>query len=135
MTTTSDAIWEIPLANPANVNKIGSIGSIGTKSQGLTKGRTINLTDFADQAFKADITTKGDAAYINNIGFYIVKDALTGVIDIGGGVTLKPGDANYAKAAVTIALTSPNTFAVEDQFGSGDKDFNDLVVNMSLKPA
>jgi Domain of unknown function (DUF4114) len=178
-------------------------GSIGTKSQGLAEGRIIDLTDF-NQALKADITTKGDAAYINNIGFYTVTDALTGAIDIGGGVTLKPGDADYAKAAVTSAianslqlgkndsksnldvpgggvyapiviaqgsladfanknssnggdgskihayfnylganpdkfdhfrLTSPNTFAVEDQYGGGDKDFNDLVVNMNVRTA
>jgi pimeloyl-ACP methyl ester carboxylesterase len=176
--------------------------AIGTKSQGLAEGRTIDLTDYRNQVLKADITTKGDAAYTNNIGFYIVTDALTGAIDIGGGVTLKPGDINYAKAAVTSAianslqlgkndlqtnldipgggvyapiviaqgsladfvnnnssnsgdgskihayfnylganpdkfehfrLTSPNTFAVEDQYGGGDRDFNDLVVSLNVK--
>ncbi len=30
-------------------------------------------------------------------------------------------------------LISPNTFAVEDQYGGGDRDFNDLVVNMNIK--
>ena len=30
-------------------------------------------------------------------------------------------------------LTGENTFAVEDQFGGGDKDFNDLIVNMNFK--
>jgi Domain of unknown function (DUF4114) len=30
-------------------------------------------------------------------------------------------------------LTAPNTFAVEDVYGGGDKDFNDLVVNMNVK--
>ncbi len=178
--------------------------AIGTKSQGLREGRTIDLTDFAGKAFQADITTRGDAAYTNNIGFYAVTDALTGAIDIGGGVTLKPGDINYAKAAVTSAianslqlgkndrqanfgvaggavyapiviaqgsladfinnnssnggdgtkihayfnylganpdnfdhfrLTGPNTFAVEDQFGGGDRDFNDLIVNLNVKTA
>jgi pimeloyl-ACP methyl ester carboxylesterase len=178
--------------------------AIGTKSQGLPQGRTIDLTNYANQVLKADITTKGDAAYTNNIGFYAVKDALTGLIDLGNGVTLKPGDADYAKAAVTSAisnslqlgkndrqsnldvlgggvyapiviaqgsladfvnknssnggdgkqihayfnylganpdkfdhfrLTSPNTFAVEDQYGGGDKDFNDLIVNLNVKTA
>jgi Domain of unknown function (DUF4114)/Lipase (class 3) len=178
--------------------------AIGTKSQGLAEGRTIDLTDFANQTLKADITTKGDAAYTNNIGFYAVKDALTGLIDLGNGVTIKPGDIGYAQAAVTSAianslqlgkndrqsnldipggqiyapiviaqgsladfasnnssnsgdgskihayfnylganpdkfehfrLTSPNTFAVEDQYGGGDKDFNDLIVNMNVKTA
>ena len=30
-------------------------------------------------------------------------------------------------------LTGDNTFAVEDQFGGGDKDFNDLIVSMNFK--
>jgi hypothetical protein len=30
-------------------------------------------------------------------------------------------------------LIAPNTFAVEDQFGGGDQDFNDLIVNMNFK--
>jgi Domain of unknown function (DUF4114)/Lipase (class 3) len=176
--------------------------AIGTKSQGLPESRTIDLTNYANQLLKADITTKGDAAYTNNIGFYAVKDALTGLIDLGNGITLKPGDADYAKAAVTSAianslqlgkngnksnldvlgggvyapiviaqgsladfisknptnggagnaihayfnylganpdkishfrLDSPNTFAVEDMFGGGDKDFNDLIVNMNVR--
>ena len=178
--------------------------AIGTKSQGLAEGRTIDLTNYQNQLLKADITTKGDAAYTNNIGFYAVKDALTGLIDLGNGTTLKPGDVDYAKAAVTSAianslqlakndrksnldvpgggvyapiviaqgsladfisnnptnggdgnkihayfnylganpdkfdhfrLTSPNTFAVEDIYGGGDRDFNDLIVNMNVRTA
>jgi pimeloyl-ACP methyl ester carboxylesterase len=186
----------------SNIFPTSLANAIGTKSQGLLEGRTIDLSNFANQVLKADITTKGDAAYTNNIGFYAVKDALTGLIDLGNGVTLKPGDADYAKAAVTSAITnslqlakndrkanldvqgggvyapiviaqgsladfisknptnggdsnaihayfnylganpdkfnhfrldSPNTFAVEDQFGGGDKDFNDLIVNMNVR--
>ncbi len=171
----------------------------GTKGQSATQ-RTIDLTDYTG-TLKTDITTTGDAAYTNNIGFYTVTDALTGAIDIGNGVTVKPGDAGYAKAAVTNAilragkndsqlnqdiaggsiyapvvvaqgsltdfinnnssnsgdgsqihayfnylganpdnfehfrLTSPNTFAVEDQYGGGDRDFNDLIVNLNIKTA
>jgi hypothetical protein len=199
---TSPTIAVEPI--PANFFPTSVAGAIGTKSQGLAEGRIIDLTDFANQPLKADITTKGDAAYTNNIGFYTVKDALTGAIDIGNGNTVKPGDADYAKAAVTSAianslqlgkndkksnldvpgggvyapiviaqgsladfasknptnggdggtihayfnylganpdkfdhfrLTSPNTFAVEDQYGGGDKDFNDLIVNMNVKTA
>jgi pimeloyl-ACP methyl ester carboxylesterase len=176
--------------------------AIGTKSQNLPEGRTIDLTNFANQILKADITTKGDAAYTNNIGFYAVKDALTGLIDLGNGITLKPGDADYAKAAVTSAIANSlqlgkndnksnldvpgggvyapiviaqgsladfisknptnggggnaihayvnyvagnadkvdhfkflgnNTFGVEDLYGGGDRDFNDLVVNINVK--
>jgi Domain of unknown function (DUF4114) len=203
---TNPNIPNTPISTPTTQNPFptSAAGAIGTKSQGLAEGRIIDLTDFANQALKADITTKGDAAYINNIGFYTVKDALTGAIDIGNGNTVKPGDADYAKAAVTSAianslqlgkndrksnldvpgggvyapiviaqgsladfanknssnggdgskihayfnylganpdkfdhfrLTSPNTFAVEDQYGGGDKDFNDLVVNMNVRTA
>ena len=32
-------------------------------------------------------------------------------------------------------LLGNNTFGVEDQYGGGDRDFNDLVVNMNVKPA
>lgn len=32
-------------------------------------------------------------------------------------------------------LTSPNTFAVEDQYGGGDRDFNDLIVTLNIKTA
>jgi hypothetical protein len=32
-------------------------------------------------------------------------------------------------------LLGDNTFGVEDQLGGGDRDFNDLVVNMNVKPA
>jgi hypothetical protein len=286
-TTTSDALWQIPIANPAGASKIGSIGltgltalsfengqltgfkngtspnkisinpttgvgtlgqtvtgllnisgattivganvtnpalsnptgsnpttstpptpnlfpttaagAIGTKSQGLAEGRIIDLTDYAGKALKVDITTKGDAAYTNNIGFYQVTDALTGAIQLTDGTILKPGDAKYAAEAIRSAviqagkidskpgldvpgggiyapvvvaqgsladfvtknptnggdgsaihayfnylganpdkfdhfkLTGPNTFAVEDQFGGGDKDFNDLIINTNFK--
>jgi Domain of unknown function (DUF4114) len=283
-TATSDALWQIPIANPAGASKIGSIGStgltalafengqltgisnksdgtgtkiainpttgagtigqgilgiktitgattivganvtnpaisnptgstpitstpfpttaagaIGTKSQGLAEGRIIDLTDYAGKALKVDATTKGDAAYTNNIGFYQVTDALTGAIQLANGTILKPSDANYAAEAIKSAviqagkvdsklgldvpgggiyapvvvaqgsladfvtknptnggdgsaihayfnylganpdkfdhfkLTGPNTFSVEDQFGGGDRDFNDLTINMNFK--
>jgi Domain of unknown function (DUF4114) len=174
-------------------------GSIGTKSQGLAEGRIIDLTDYAGKALKVDVTTKGDAAYTNNIGFYQVTDALTGAIQLANGTILKPSDANYAAEAIRSAviqankvdsklgldvpgggiyapvvvaqgsltdfinknptnggdgsaihayfnylganpdkfdhfkLTGPNTFAVEDQFGGGDRDFNDLVINTNFR--
>lgn len=184
-------------ATPPKPTPIPVTGIPGTKGQSPTQ-RTIDLTDYAG-TLKTDITTTGDAAYINNIGFYTVTDALTGAIDIGNGVTVKPGDVNYAVEAVKSAilragkndsqlnqdiaggriyapvvvaqgsltdfannnpsnsgdgskihayfnylganpdkfehfrLTAPNTFAVEDQYGGGDKDFNDLTVNLKIK--
>jgi Domain of unknown function (DUF4114) len=267
-TNTSDALWQIPISNPAGASKIGLIGfigltalnfengqltaisnkpdgtgnkiginattgvgtlgqaisgvntisgaativgtnatnpttptnAIGTKSQGLAEGRIIDLTDYAGKALKLDATTKGDAAYNNNIGFYAVQDTL-GTIKLANGSTLKPGDANYALEAIKSAvlqagkndsqinldvpgggiyapvvvaqgslsdfvtknptnggdanaihayfnyiganpdkfdhfrLTAANTFAVEDLYGGGDRDFNDLIVSMNFKTA
>jgi Domain of unknown function (DUF4114) len=183
----------LDLGTPAAVN------SIGSKSQGLPGRNTIDLSDFAGKNLKADITTKGDAAYTNNIGFYVVEDSLLGTIKLANGSLLNPGDANYAveaaKSAVLQAgkidsklnqdiiggkvyapiviaqgsltdfitknptngggansihayfnyvsgntdkvdhfkLLGNNIFAVEDQFGGGDRDFNDLVVSLNVK--
>ncbi len=171
-------------------------GTPGTKGQSATH-RTIDLTDYAG-TLKADVTTNGNAAYTNNVGFYVVQDAI-GTIRLANGDTIAPGAANYALEAVKSALllagkndsklnqditggsiyapvvvaqgslaefvsnnptnigdgtkihayfnylganpdqfdhfklTGSNTFAVEDQFGGGDKDFNDLVVKMNVK--
>lgn len=167
----------------------------GTKGQSATQ-RTIDLTDYAG-SLKADVKTNGDAAYTNNIGFYVVQDAI-GSIKLANGTTIKPGDANYAVEAVKSALLQAgkndskldqniaggaiyapvviaqgsladfvktntndgganaihayfnylganpdkfdhfqlggnNTFKVEDMYGGGDKDFNDLVVNMNVR--
>jgi hypothetical protein len=270
-THQTDALWQIPLANPAQSTKVGQIGfvgvkgidyengqltgfttkgigsdavasrikinadtgvgvlsgvipsngllggisgaatipdllrissipnAIGSKSQGLPEHNTINLSDYAGQAFKADITTKGDAAYVNNIGFYAVEDALLGTIKLTDGSLLNPGDANYAVEAAKSAIMQTgkidsqlnqdivggkiyapiviaqgsfndfisnnptnggggnaihayvnyvagnadkvdhfkflgnNNFGVEDMYGGGDKDFNDLVVSVNVK--
>ena len=176
-------------------------GVIGSKFQNLAEGNTIDLSDYTGIALKADITTKGEAAYTNNIGFYLVEDSI-GTIKLADGTSLKPGDANYAVEAIKNALTNSlqlgkidsklgqdiaggriyapvviaqgsltdfvsknptngggandihayfnyigansdgvdhfkllanNTFGVEDMYGGGDLDFNDLVVNMNIK--
>lgn len=279
--TSSDALWQIPLANPAQANKIGLTGftdvyglsfeggklsgftaqivpngtgatqisinpttgkgtfdrsitgtqtfgiggattilttdassglvldlvkldstaqanQIGTKSQGLPQGRTIDLTDYAGQTLKVDLTTKSDATYTNNIGFYVVQDSI-GTIKLTNGSTLKPSDVNYAVEAIKNAvfqagktdiklgqdlvggkiyapvvvaqgsltdfitknptngggandihayfnyiganpdqldhfrLLGNNSFGVEDMYGGGDRDFNDLVVSLNIR--
>jgi hypothetical protein len=198
---TNPAISNPTTSNPTTSNPFPTTaaGAIGTKSQGLAEGRIIDLTDYTGKALKVDVTTKGDAAYTNNIGFYQVTDALTGAIQLANGTILKPSDANYAAEAIRSAvlqagkvdskvgldvpgggiyapvvvaqgsladfvtknptnggdgsaihayfnylganpdkfdhfkLTGPNTFAVEDQFGGGDRDFNDLTINMNFK--
>ena len=185
------------------LNVVNLNNAIGSKSQGLAEGRTIDLSDYTGQSLRADITTKSDAAYTNNIGFYIVEDSI-GTIKLADGSTLKPSDANYAIEAIKNALTNSlqatqsdsklaqtmlggriyapvvvaqgtltdfisknptngggatdihayfnyvaansdrvdhfkllgnNTFGVEDMYGGGDRDFNDLVVNINVKTA
>jgi hypothetical protein len=272
-TDTSDALWQIPLANPSGATKVGQIGflgvlgidfengqltgyattgtggssrtnrlkinpnsgvgtldgpitgdrlfggisgaatifdstlnpptpplnSIGSKSQGLPGKNTIDLTNYGGKNLKADMTTQGDAAYTNNIAFYVVADALLGTIKLSDGSFLQPGDANYAleaaKSAVLPAakidsqvnrditggliyapiviaqgsltefintnssngggkndihayfnylganpdkidhfrLLGNNNFAVEDVYGGGDRDFNDLIVSVNVR--
>ena len=173
---------------------------IGAKSQGLAQGRILDLTG-STGTFKADVTTKSDAAYTNTIAFYVVEDALLGTIKTTTGAILKPGDANYASEAIKSAVLSAgktdsklnqdltggkiyapilivqgtladfasknptnggdanqihayfnylganpdkldhfrllgnNTFGVEDLYGGGDRDFNDLVISVNIKTA
>ena len=169
---------------------------IGSDNQGKIEGRTIDLTKYTGQSLKVDITTKSDAVYQSQIGFYTVKDAL-GTIELADGTTVKPGDANYAMVAVKNAIANAglrsnridtktdrsiaggqiyapvvvaqgtmddfinktsnniqayfnyvgantdkvdhfrqigaNTFGVEDMYGGGDRDFNDLVIQTNIK--
>lgn len=193
-TFTPDAskIFNLNVVNPA----ISPAPTVipGTKGQSETQ-RTIDLTDYAG-TLTANVTTNGDAAYTNNVGFYVVQDA-TGAILVNNQRIL-PGEANYALEAVKSAVLlagkndsklnqdisgqriyapvvvaqgsladfvsknptnggdgtqihayfnylganpdgidhfqrkGPNTFAVEDQFRGGDRDFNDLVVKMDV---
>lgn len=169
---------------------------IGSESQGKSEGRIIDLTKYANQTLKVDITTKSDAVYQSQIGFYAVKDA-SGTIELADGTTIKPGDEKYAMIAVKNAIANAglqanrldsktnqpiaggqiyapvvvaqgtmddfmnktsnnvhayfnyvsanadkvdhfrqigaNTFGVEDMYGGGDRDFNDLVIQMNVK--
>ncbi len=169
--------------------------------QSAPEGQMIDLTNYSGKTLKADITTTGDAAYNNHIGFYLVEDSI-GSIKLPDGNFLKPSDAGYAAAAIRNALTNSlqaskidskanlditggkiyapvvvaqgsladfiaknpsngggandihayfnyigansdkvdhfrlngtNTFGVEDLYGGGDNDFNDLVVTMNFK--
>jgi Domain of unknown function (DUF4114) len=189
------------ILNVVNLSNATSTGAIGSKSQGLAEGRTIDLAEYPGKTLKADITTTSSAAYANNIGFYVVEDAI-GTIKLADGSTLKPSDTNYAVEAIKNALTNSlqatqtdtklgqdilggriyapvvvaqgtltdfvsknpsnggsandihayfnyigansdntdhfkllanNTFGVEDMYGGGDRDFNDLVVTMNIK--
>jgi hypothetical protein len=57
----------------------------------------------------------------------------------GGGANEIHAYFNYLGANTDkfdhFKLTGANTFAVEDMYGGGDKDYNDLVVNMNIKTA
>jgi hypothetical protein len=58
-----------------------------------------------------------------------VTDALTGAIDIGGGVTLKPSDADYAKAAVISAIANSLQLGKNDRKSNLDTPLQRLVHN------
>jgi Domain of unknown function (DUF4114) len=183
------------------VLNVVSLNSLVPAIDSNTAAQTIDLSNYnPGQVVKADITVTSSAAYTNNLGFYIVEDAI-GTIKLTDGSTLKPGDANYALAAVknavfqatqtetkigqelmggriyapvvvaqgTLAnfatknptngggannihayfnyisansdntshfrLLANNTFGVEDMYGGGDRDFNDLIVKMDVKTA
>ena len=205
--TTPSLVTAPPVvANPPTVIDVVKLDSmaIGNKSQRLAQGRIIDLSEYTGKTLKADITTQGDAAYTNNIGFYVVEDALLGTIKLADGSFLQPSDANYAVEAIKNALTNSlqagkidsklgqdivggklyapvviaqgslsdfvsknpsngggandihayfnyvggnsdkvdhfkllgnNTFGVEDMYGGGDRDFNDIVVTMNVKTA
>ena len=75
---------------------------IGSKSQSLLQGRTLDLTGTTG-TLKVDITTTSSASYNNNVGFYAVEDAI-GTIKLANGSLLKPGDANYAVEAIKSAV-------------------------------
>jgi ELWxxDGT repeat protein len=174
---------------------------IGAKSQDLPEGRLIDLTDYAGQTLKINITNASSAYYGNQVGFYEVKD-LAGTITVNGQ-DLRPSDAGYAAAAVRSAilqtdksgsqsnkditggkiyapvaiangtfnsfltnnsnnvnnpfvndnsetfayfnyvganpdkidhfrLLNNNTFGVEDVYGGGDRDFNDIKMSLTI---
>jgi ELWxxDGT repeat protein len=196
--------YDISINNDELVLKVTKLDGIipnrpiGSEAQGKTEGRIIDLTKYKNQSLKVDITTKSDAVYQSQIGFYVVKDAI-GTIELADGTTVKPGDANYAMVAIKNAIVNgglqanridsktnqpiaggqiyapvvvaqgtlndfvnktsnnvqayfnytsanadkvdhfrqigANTFGVEDMYGGGDRDFNDIVVQMKIKTA
>ncbi len=186
-------------ANDGLVLNVVSLNSSTPAIDSNLSAQTINLSKYIPgQSVKADITVTSSAAYTNNLGFYIVEDAI-GTIKLADGSTLQPGDANYALESIknavfqatqtetkigqelmggriyapvivaqgTLAefasknptngggandlhayfnyvgansdntnhfrLLANNTFGVEDMYGGGDRDFNDLVVKIDVK--
>jgi Domain of unknown function (DUF4114) len=124
--------------------------SIGTIK--LANGSTLKPGDanYAVEAIKSAILQAGKID--NKIGRDIVGGGIYAPVVVARGtltdfVSKNPtngGDGqvihayfNYLGANPDkfdhFKLTSPNTFAVEDQYGGGDRDFNDLVVNMNIK--
>lgn len=183
-----------------NISSNTGLVSDGSRSPGLPGKSTIDLSNYTGTALKTDITTKGDAAYTNNIGFYVVEDALLGTIKLANGSLLNPGDTGYALEAVKNAVLQAgkidskvnrddlvggkiyapvvvaqgsfndfvtknptngggindihayfnyvsgnsdkvdhfrslgnNTFGVEDTYGGGDRDFNDIVATVNTR--
>ncbi len=195
--TISGSATDGLVLNVVSLTSPASTSSIDTNVQ----SHTIDLSKYTpSQSVTADITVTSSAAYTDNIGFYVVEDAI-GTIKLSDGSSLKPGDANYAIEAIknavfqatqtetkigqalvggriyapvvvaqgTLAefvtknptngggandlhayfnyvgantdntnhfrLLANNTFGVEDMYGGGDRDFNDLVVNINVKTA
>ena len=119
----------IPRSSLGLDTKPDSLNSIGSKSQGLPQRNTIDLSDFAGKNLKADITTKGDAAYTNNIGFYVVEDVLLGTIKLANGSLLNPGDANYAvEAAKSAVLQAGKIDSKLDRDITGGKIYAPIVI-------
>jgi hypothetical protein len=187
--------------NITNLTGATPIKPIGTKSQSLAEGRTIDLTDNTGSNLRVDTIAKGDAAYASQFGFYAVENA-SGAIRIASGELISVTDPRYAAEAVKSALTNSiqtsknesysdrsidsgkifapvlisqgtlnsflqnnasnagganvvhayfnylganpdkvdhfrligdNHFGVEDMYGGGDRDFNDLTIKMNVK--
>ncbi len=190
---------EMYLNAPAPVAATPTI-PIGAKSQNLSLGGILDLSEYTGKTLKADIALSGDSSSNNNLAFYLVEDASSGNIRLADGKTiLKPGDANYAIEAIKSAvlkvgktdtqsnldlvggkvyapilvsqgsltdfvnlnptnsggenaihayfnylganpdkvdhfrLLGNNTFGAEDFYGGGDRDFNDLIVDIKIK--
>jgi hypothetical protein len=101
---------------------------IGTKSQTLAEGCTIDLADYKGQNLKTDLTTTSSAAYKNNIGFYVVEDTI-GTIKLADGTSLKPGDVNYAVEAIkNVLLQATQTDNKVEQNLMGGKIYAPVVV-------
>jgi hypothetical protein len=126
--------------------------SIGTIKLG--NGSTLKPGDanYAVEAVKSAVlrAAKIDSKLNQNItggGIYAPVVVAQGSLDDfvnknptnGGGGNEIHAYFNYIGANTDkfdhFRLTAPNTFAVEDMYGGGDKDYNDLVVNMNVKAA
>jgi hypothetical protein len=96
----------------------------------------ILLTGKIDSKLNRDIT--GGQIYAPVV---VAQGSLTDFISKnpsnGGGGTAIHAYFNYIGANPDgfdhFKLTGANTFAVEDQFGGGDRDFNDLVVSFDIR--
>ncbi|MCA1993362.1 MAG: DUF4347 domain-containing protein [Coleofasciculus sp. S288] len=74
---------------------------LGTGFQGSEQGELLDLTQQVGQQLQANFTVNSEAAYDNFVGFYAI-DSLDGGIDINqdGQIDLRPGDMDYAEAAI-----------------------------------
>jgi Domain of unknown function (DUF4114) len=78
-TPTSDALWQIPLANPAGATRIGLIGFTGVTALDFENGQ---LTEF-------DSGTSPHKININTTtGFGTLGQAISGILKISGATTI-----------------------------------------------
>jgi Domain of unknown function (DUF4114) len=144
--TTGDAAFTNNIGFYAVQDAIGTIK--------LTNGTTLKPGDatYAVEAVKSAILQAGkiDSKLNQDIGggaiyapVVIAQGSLaefaTNNSTNGGGANVIHAYFNYLGANPDnfdhFKLTGTNTFAVEDMYGGGDKDFNDLVVTMNIKTA
>jgi hypothetical protein len=146
LATTGDAVYNNNIGFYAVQDTSGTIK--------LANGTTLKPGDanYALEAIKSAVLQAGKIDSKANLdvpggGFYAPVVVAQGTLadfvaknpTNGGGADAIHAYFNYLGANPDkidhFRLTSPNTFAVEDLYGGGDKDFNDLIVNMNFKTA
>lgn len=92
---------------------------LGTGFQGSEQGELIDLTQQVGQQLQANFTVNSEAAYDNFVGFYAI-DSLDGGIDINqdGQIDLRPGDVDYAEAAIQRTVLQANLQSTRSLTGS-----------------
>ena len=97
-TTISDALWQIPIANPAGASQIGSIGFTGLTTLSFENGQ---LTGFKNG-------TSPNKININpTTGAGTLGQTISGLLNIAGATTI--GDANTTNPNIPNTPTSTPT--------------------------
>ncbi len=111
--------WEDTLGGTDfDFNDLGFVVSItdelpplGNNLQGSFQGEVIDLTSVAGSEVQVNFEEFSNADLNNLVGFYVVEDLSGTITDAVTGLSLSPGDAGYADAAIeaTVAELSSDT--------------------------